>query len=259
MSKFERGFVALPDAVTPEVSISLDLPRYVDQNKIGANLRAIHSLARLGGISQVHVVNAPHDLSGSAAPSIIGYDFYGNAYAGKTSARSTTLFKLRSTTENEEAIMPARWNKLIIDVDVHSMGLTISKNKNAEGVNSPKEWSRQINGVLKKAIREGTRENLTTLTGDDLILALLSHGVSLSAAAILDAIDSRPNGVLFFIVYEGLIQALSQASKADTKSNEMLTEDGYRRSLFFIPQIDRVLLMELLSRIRTLVKLLEDE
>jgi hypothetical protein len=84
-ARIESGFVPLPkvEQEQPEdkIKIILNLPPYVDQDRIGVNLTGISKLCRLGGIRQLVVIGKTDEETSHVIPEISGMNSDGSAIA----------------------------------------------------------------------------------------------------------------------------------------------------------------------------------
>lgn len=172
MSQIERGYYPLSTVETrdiPKIDFALNLPEYVNTDKIGINIRRIHMMMRLGGINSLRVVGSSGEVE-TSAPSIVGHGSDGSAYAGTRAA----MKKVPSyTAEREKAGMPqtpylaGRWVDAKVEVNLSQMQDKLSQ---AGKLRSAEAWGQELNKAITQGIvEEGIKHVIFDLTPVDYV------------------------------------------------------------------------------------------
>lgn len=254
-SRIESGFISLPkvEQEQPEenIQILLNLPDYVDQDKIGVNLTGIAKLCRLGGIRQLVVIGNTDEEISHVIPEVVGLNSDGSAIASKKVARVTVpTFEMHKRDSSWRNIsISTRATNLAIDINVDEVALRVSEKP--KGVHSIGNWAGELDKGLKHPIRWAGNQNLlhnlerfdeTVRNGDLGFLCGTTVGFSLNP----------PGGYNFesLILVFGLINGAFKAAELMALRNH----PDFRPSLFPGPQVDRAIALGILSRTKTLIK-----
>lgn len=270
MSNIEKGFVPLPEAKTDQVRMQLELPSFVDKHKIGVNLRSIHKLCQIGGIHQLMIAGIDNDETSHATPTILGFNAQGNAFAGKTGEKTDApLQRAQSVSDNDVSHLelPAamNWKHTLIIMNMNEVRAKISNDTRwSDGVRSTDAWSHYMNKGIKDGLKqEGTHHLLFDVNQRDKIyLGFIATLTLLNASGIDIAIPFSSH--LRTPTVPGIIKASAYwnalynvfARIFDTRFN--LSDKAMRYSFFYGPQPDRALLLNILTRAKTLIKTIEE-
>lgn len=259
MSSIEKGFSPLPkvEREQPEdkIKILLNLPDYVDQDRIGVNLRDISKLCKLGGISQLIVVGKTDQDTSHVVPEVTGLNSDGSATVSKKIAK-VTVPTFESSVDNSawhDKWISDRWINLEVNLNIDEIALRVSEKP--EGVHGIKNWSQELNKGFKTPIRESGSKNLLqgleTKDKDDLI-ELAGFVFVFDLFSALRGAHISPGYVAQSFLFANL----------GRKICDVIYKRGnpdYRFSIFPGPQIDRAIALGILSRTKTLVKDLHTE
>jgi hypothetical protein len=258
-SRIESGFVPLPkvEREQPEnnIKISLNLPGYVDQDRIGVNLTEIARLCRLVGIRELVVLGKTDEETSRTLPEIAGVNLDGSAMASKkiTKAITTPIFETnsRSYDNRKWPLIANRWIDLNIGINVEEIGLRISRQP--EGIRAVKNWAKELNNGLKIPIKNVGNQNLlhNLEIGDKFELGsiVVIVGTSLGLELAL--------GILSPILTDMLLISAPVAGKLGSLLRKRMGLDpdpNHRFSIFLGPQIDRAIILNIESATTTLIK-----
>jgi hypothetical protein len=251
-ARIESGFVPLPkvEQEQPEdkIKIILNLPPYVDQDRIGVNLTGISKLCRLGGIRQLVVIGKTDEETSHVIPEISGMNSDGSAIASKKIAR-VTVPAFESSSRNSSRrnqTIAERWINLDIRMNVDEIGLLVSEETG--GVHNVGNWTRELNKGLRTPIRKAGNQNLLhNLECDDklrYLIQLCVTGVFLPIALLANwglAFDTGfiIGGPIWTQILEGI---------------QRWKDPDYRFSITPGFQIDRAIVLGITSRTRNLIK-----
>jgi len=264
----ERQYTPLPQANDEKVRINLSLPEFVDTNRVGVNLQEIHYLCRIAGIKHLLVTDTYAEEKSEEKPTVVGVTSSGEALAGKVKHQKRDLFN----TSSDQSIGPgevglshsARWVNGTIYMDIRSIATEIISNKTQEdGVRSIPAWTYEFNSTMKKGIRDiGTRHLLAGLNRDERLNAL-GYVANILASSFIEGnilqepirLEIPPNfgDIAFAFIFVGLMY--KGASKL---LHPQTPPEGRRFSLFYGPQIDRAIALQIASRSTTLVQDLKE-
>jgi hypothetical protein len=252
-SRIESGFVPLPkvEQEQPEdkIRIALNLPGYVDQDRIGVNLTGIRKLCNLGGIRQLVVLGKTDEETSHVIPEVSGMNSDGSAVASKKMARVTVpTFEARQQHNSAEShdLIAHRWVDLNINMNVDEIGIRASEKKG--GVHAAGNWARELDRGVRVSIRRAGNKNLLhNLEVDDKVKYLTQLGIDgifLSFALLTNwglAFDS-----VFIIgtpIYTQIVERIYRWEDPD-----------YRFSITPGFQIDRAIALGITARTRNLIK-----
>jgi hypothetical protein len=256
-SRIESGFVPLPkvEQEQPEdrIKIVLNLPGYVDQDRIGVNLTGISKLCDLGGIRQLVVLGKTDEETSHVISEVSGMNSDGSAVASKKMARVTVPTFEASTHDNSSRSnwMAERWISLGINLNVDEIGLHVSEEKG--GVHAVENWTRELDKGVRVPIRRAGNQNL--LHGLRLGDTMAILNIALAATNIFQMLDVSP-------LSAALVLAYAEGFKAVEEFFVQRFPDRYpdhRFSLFPGFQLDRAIALGVTSRTRSLIRDLRQE
>ncbi len=254
-SRIESGFVPLPkvEQEQPEdnIHILLNLPGYVDQDRIGVNLTGIANLCDLGGIRPLRVFGKTGEETSHVIPEIVGINSDGSAMASKKIAKVTVpTFEMRLRNSSwRNRWIAERWIRLNINMNVDEIGQRVSEQSG--GVHSAKNWATELDRGFKTPIRTAGNQNLLhDLEFGDKIHLVGTGGYTILALLVSEIF--RPDSRLFYAA--GCVIINTVPSFIESRINP-----GYRFSLFPGFQVDRAIALGITSRTRNLIKDLNSE
>jgi hypothetical protein len=259
-STIERGFVPLPkvEQEQPEdnIGIYLNLPSYVDQDRIGVNLRDIAGLCKLGGIRQLLVIGQTDKETSHVIPEVSGLQADGSATASSKMAKvivPTFEARMDDLGWGRTDRIETRWIGLSVNMNMDEIALRVSEKTG--GLHATKNWTKELDKGFKTPIRKAGNQNLlhNLESFDKFTLGLMG-----AVVGGVEAIEELGGGqaslervALFAFVY-------TFVAKVDDASTLRGNPD-HRFSIFPGPQIDRAIALSILSRTRTLIKDLYQE
>ncbi len=254
MSEFKDGYFPIEYANTNRTRFVIPFPEYVKPQQIGVNLRGLRMLLRIGGISHLRVAGQTDGETTRFTPTIVGYDSQGNAYAGKKGEKVTIP---EFTTYDDEANRnqdasewkphSATWKNAVINLNINEMAERIrQEDKWARGVSSTEAWAYHLDKVVRKGVSDiGVRH--LTLGVDRTTWGLTAFQYVLAGALEVStghpSIESMAYRILFMSLCMNLVHYIGHRN----------TYDGYRWSVLYGPQLDRALLLIVLSSRTNLV------
>lgn len=253
-SAIERGFVPLPkvEREQPEdnIRILLNLPDYVDQDRIGVNLAGIARLCRLGGIQTLIVIGNTGEETSHVIPEVVGLNSDGSAVASKKIAKVTVpTFETKmydATWRNQQ--IASRWIRLNINMNIDEVALRVSEEQ--EGVHSVKNWTQELDGGFKVPIRRAGNQNLLHDLGSLDRQVYAGLGLITALFAGLELANNGSPDLGLDILKLGAAIAVTRAPLLI----EALVNQNYRFSIFPGHQVDRAVALGILSRTKTLIK-----
>lgn len=248
MSEFKDGYIPIQYANGYKTRFVIPFPEYVKPEHIGVNLGRLDTLLRVGGISHLRVVGQTNGNTTKFTPTIVGYDSQGNAYAGKKGEKITVPEFSSSEDEantNLDASVwrphAATWKNVVINLNVNEMAERIrQEDKWSRGVYSTEAWAHH----LDKDIREG----VASMGIKHLALGFnkynrISTSIQYALMGLFEASSGHPSveSMAFRVPF------VSQFLNVIDYFSYRNTDDGYRWSTFYGPQLDRALLLKVLS------------
>jgi hypothetical protein len=254
-ARVESGFVPLPkvEQEQPEdnIKIYLNLPVYVDQDRIGINLSGIARLCELGGIRPLIVLGQTSQDTSHVLLEVAGLNSDGSAIASKKMTKvAVPLFEADSQNSTRHPVTIAeRWKGTRININVAEMGHRVSDQ--ATGVQSTENWTRELNALFKGSIREAGNQNLLhnlePLDKLFYLTSLIAYGSTLAEWGLGSELPFPvfvSASVASFFVFGGFFNAVRYAAY----------NPDHRQSIFLGFQVDRAIALGVTSRTRTLVK-----
>lgn len=257
MSSKERGFIPLTKAQSERVRFQVALPDFIDQDKIGVNLNQIHRLCQIGGISTLVVLGVEDQDISEATPQILGFNNQGSAYMGKASS-SMVVPPSESISGSTRKDSPhiAQWAHSIIAVNMNEVRQRIENNKKwTDGIRSPKAWSYYLNRGIKDGIsKEGTAQ-LLGIRGGKVDLAVFSTLVVLNSTGTAPFryephVPSLPEAAGTYFTFSFIWNLWDRL----VTRHPSLNDRDSRYTLFVGPEVDRAILLNILTKTSTLVK-----
>lgn len=250
MSRFEfapRGYQPLSEAElgTPRIDFALNLPEYLNTDKIGINVRRIHMMMRLGGIRSLTIEGKSGETE-TVTPSIVGGNEEG-AVAG-TRAIIKKVPKSMSLRSNESGdreynSLASKWTDARVIVNLSQMQDELSQ---AGQLRSEKAWAKEINKAITKELTEqGTKHLLMDMEFWDYfdVAASLGYtGVSTSFH-----LEEGPLGAIRRLLLYNLGMNIMNRYVFGRKYARY-NDDGYRWSAFVGPQFDRAVILQTMAK-----------
>lgn len=236
MAKSEK-FIPIDEASTERVKFALDLPQYLDRNKIRSHAERIQSLMGLGGIKNLQVETFEADRV-SASPLIVGRDSEGGGYAGKIGSPT------KSNTIESNGVIGENQVDVRVGVDVQALAAKISN----EGLKSEAVWAREIDRLVLQGIRAGSTESLLK---KNVSFDLVTKSPVFGFATLLSATS---NGFSEVVSPDDLLIRYSGLLPITYLSNKYLYGNAQRASLVWGPQVDRWAILQARTRIQHVVK-----
>lgn len=250
MSRIESGFVPLPkveqEQPEPNLEIRLNLPEYVDQDRIGVNLTQIVRLNDWGGIRRLRVVGKTDMDTSSESPELVGINPDGSAIASKKVAK-VTVPTFDSSSRNADwhnYSIANRWVNAGVNINLDEMSQRL-KDK-PEVVRSPANWAKELDNGIKATIRAKGHMNLlhSMETRDKS-----DYGIMMTVSGIASILLFLSEGRIAPFTVVGVWAGSRVVSLARS-----VAQSDWRFS--FIPgyQIDRAAILSIQSRLKTVVK-----
>lgn len=258
----ERGFVPISDAQSERVMIKIPFPEFVDDQRIGVNVREIHRLCQIGGIRKIAVIGIDDLDTSRSEPQILGFNEQGSAYMGKAVSKTEAPVSLSDSGYTEGYYHTERWTNAVIAVDMNALKERVVHDKRwPEGVRSPSAWSHYLNKGIKDGIsNEGTIQLLSLNPKVRLALFTAAVGLDVSGIGFPFFSTNHPHfpeitetASHYFVsssVWNIVDRVISGGSVKDSKA---------RYTLFYGPEVDRAILLKILTKTRTLVKQIEPQ
>lgn len=250
MARLESGFIPLPDAQSEKIRINLDLPSFIDKHKIGLNLSATESMMQMGGVKHLRISTETEGETTSQEVNIVGFTNQGEAFAGKAKTTNIPTAQYDSDLNNDGRNMISHcseWINVNTTFNIDELATRISQDKRwSEGIRSTDAWASYLNKDIKKSIaKEGTHHLVFGLTRSQLLYM-----------AIMD-VPFPPYNNISHVIHSFLL--------GNTIGNVLghvlakLNAEDARYSLFFGPEVDRAAILNIMAKVKTLVKKIEPE
>ncbi len=257
----ENKFTPIPEIRHERIRVALSLPPFVDQEKIGVDLKRTELLMNIGGIRYLKISSAHKGITKSE-PTIVGVGPGGEALAGKAGYAdpaeifsSETLHLFDRLPINLPSTL--NWASAATIINIDEIVDQIVKNKKWEkGTRDPAAWSHYLNETIKTTIaKTGRHQLLETAYKEEKLFAALIYATSVISflAIALDNQRGPVAGLLSEVPWFLFINQFFYASEyLYLLSPE--TRHKVRPSLFFAWQIDRAIVLWALSKFSTLAK-----
>lgn len=239
MPEVKKDYIPLPELESPSFRFAVTLPNFVDPRSFGINLKRVGLLCRLGGIGHLRVVSLTEQETSSYVPTIAGFDAQGNAYAAKTGLKTSTPLYTVDSRENSDGILAQKWVNGVIKINIdETANRILSETRWSNGVNMPDAWAYHLNRSIRGGIEDiGIKHLVIGFNKMDLV----------SNFIVIASIASGNNALLGYVPWLFWFNVVMPYA--------MRTYGDFRRSLFLSgPQLDRALLLKLISSRSTLVK-----
>lgn len=261
-SRIESGFVPLPkvEQEQPEerIRIHLNLPSYIDQDKIGVNLTGISKLCRLGGIRELVVIGNTGEETSHVIPEIVDLNSDGSAVASKKIAKvAVPTFEMdikdnKGQTEN----ISTRAVNLNIKINIDELASRVTEKP--EGAHSVKNWTKELDKGFKVPIRKSGNQNLLrNLEWNDRTAYIAAGGFSVGVPFI-DLFATLRGDIIFLEAQLASVALIVGALKA-SETLSLRKHPDFRYSLFLGYQIDRAIALGISSRTKPLIKDLQHD
>jgi hypothetical protein len=258
MSKFERGYHPLSSVEsleTPRVAMKLNLPDYVNTDKIGVNVRGMHRMMKLGGINSLSVTGTSGERS-SVTPVVVGSDGGSalGAFVGKEVVVAT--FNTKSRRANPGRYIPAQAEWIDVDLKVNLDEITQRIENRKKRLRDVNAWAHQLNNAISDGIASigsrhviGNYDLFQKATSVSLYGTTEMFGIAGSVAAH-QPIAGNAIGSYFL----GTLVGNVTTRNIYQKSRDQDDQNGFRWSLVYGPQVDRAVLLHGLAKSTRVVK-----
>lgn len=247
MPEVKKDCVPLAELESPKLRFVAPLPSFVDPRSIGINLDRVTLLLRLGGISHLRVEGQTSPETSSFVPTIVGFDTQGSAYAAKTGMKTSTptyTVDSLSLPGRGLTLLGSRWVNGVVKINVDETVNRILSNTRRwrNGVNSSDAWSYHLNRILKGGIVDiGTKHLVLGARRIDYLLELFP------VLYIANSFFGDRNPLAAYAIWCFSVNGFNACFN--------INPEGWRQSLLLYgPQLDRVLLLKLISLKSTLVR-----
>lgn len=255
MSQFERverGYHSLSkiEEVTPRVKLSLNLPEYIDQDKIKVNVRQLHRMMRMGGISTITVVGQSGEIE-STTPSLVGHSPDGTGYAGNKTIVKKVPTSVSSRERQGDIDQPlftaGRWTDATVTINLSQLQDKLSQ----EGkLRSPQAWAKELDQAMKEGVAQEGIKHLTLDSASYISFVLAtSFGTLLGTDGVVHG--TLANNLYYHVMYNVINRIRYKWNDYDT--------DGYRWSLIAGPQLDRALILKGMEKAGKVVRVFPEK
>lgn len=250
MAEVKKDYTPLAELESPKLRFVAPLPSFVDPRSIGINLKRVTLLCRLGGISHLRVEGLTDEETSSFVPTIVGFDTQGSAYAAKTGMKtSVPTYTVDSLSLPGRGLtyLASRWVNGVVKINVdETANRILSETRWRNGVNSNDAWSYHLNRILKGGIVDiGTKHLVLGASRLDYLLELFP------VLSIANIFFGGGNPLVMYALWYFGVNGLTARFN--------INPEGWRQSLLLHgPQLDRALLLKLISLKSTLVRSIPD-
>lgn len=255
MSEIKKGYVPLDQVQSSRARFVVTLPEFVDKNQIGVNLKGLDRMCKLGGISHIKVVTTEGDTS-QFVPTIVGVSKNGEAIAGKTGVKTSVPTFTVESEKSRQGLdgslfgLPhaASWINTTVNINTNEVADRIKDDpKWDHGVNSSNAWAYHLNEAVKKGVTETGFNHLA------MGLSKTNWGSTAFQYGLMGFFESQIanptlESGLFRLFFVGGFHNMMSYIRSRGYGEE------FRLSAFYGPQLDRALLLKLLSTQTTIVK-----
>ncbi|OGE02585.1 hypothetical protein A3G16_03605 [Candidatus Curtissbacteria bacterium RIFCSPLOWO2_12_FULL_41_16] len=264
MSSVERGFIPITEAQSERVRFQVGLPDFVDQDRIGVNLREIQRLCQIGGIHRLVVLGVEDLDTSKTVPQILGFNSQGSTYMGKAASKAdVSPSESFSAPGWEGKSHPQQWSDALIAVNMNQVRDRIGNDKRwSEGIRSPKAWSHYLNRGIKDGIsKEGIAQLLNLRNKVDLAIFAAFVGAAATDAVPLPRwfdphIPSVREAIQAYFTWSITWNVIERFMDG---KRPFLSDGNNRYTAFYGPEVDRAVLLKVLTKTRTLVKQIEGQ
>jgi hypothetical protein len=257
MQKFEKGFFPLREVEDREIEgikVSLNLPDYVDSDKIGVNLRGIYRLCRMGGIGAIRIIGSMDGDISTYAPDIVGMNSDGAAEAGKRGLkRKAPLFHGEPRLVSQKLPSECSWLDTTINVNLREIKCRILDKKNKK-LREPGNWTDDLDKALRTGISsEGTRHLIKDVT-ENQKGRMLGIAIFFASWDYVDIQLSHASPKIIFPAFIAQLTTLGAAAKVLDRFDYRKHNGARKFSLFYGPHFDRAILLKIMSKTNRLIK-----
>ncbi len=255
MPEFEQGYVPLEYAQSTRARFVVHLPEFVNTDQIGVNLRGLDRLCRIGGIGHVRVTSSEGETT-QFVPTVVGISKNGEAIASKTGVRtSIPTFTVDSEKERPgldsfPSALPhaASWINTTININTNEVANRIQDDsKWKHGVHSTEAWAYHLNQAVRQGVTDSALKHLT------MGLSKINWGETAFQYGLMGFFESQngnptlESGIFRYFFVGGFLNMLAYVRSRGYG-------EDFRISAFYGPQLDRALILKLMSARTTLVK-----
>jgi hypothetical protein len=270
MSKIESGFVSLSEIDKYEdwenhrAVVRLELPSYVDRERIGVNLGSLDSVSRFSGIGGILLHGTTGNETTRSVPNIVGHSASGEAFAGRAATEEKApQFGVSGETMNTPGFAPLPLREVAYHVDLNLD--EIGERVKDRGVREAAPWAKELDRVAKQSIGTLGVHHLVFHTRPYTVGVAAFH----NADAQLYAMDSHPIDIIMgrdgpnFDIGESvgafIIRnfALNMYDLLSTRKIRRQFDLGFRWSFFYGPQFDRALILKTMLKFKKFFKPLD--
>lgn len=251
MVRAERGFHPLPSTEVKNASgvrITLDLPPFVDQERIGINVRRIQTMMQVGGIRSLHIYDSDSAVS-KVNPNVGGFNLDGSLVAvGAHAIEEVPVFE--TATEHvlfsQSLMHSGQWADAKIKINRSEIMDRMGNDK--VNLRSTDRWSTELDDAVRQGIsRIGSRYLVLGLDADNRRMFPSPYLYGTSVTVLGEHNDNTENYITNNLGISLAFNILGRIFHHQSGS-----KDGYRWSLFFGPQIDRAIVLKgLTSAVKT--------
>ena len=242
--------------------VDIPFPSWVETEQIGINLPKTERLMNVGGMKHVRIVGETNGEKTIAMPTGIGIAPDGSRYAGMMGAKeSAKTLSLESSLNPKRPILKnAEWTSTTIRLNLEEIQRQIEdKRMNLRKADS---WTPYLDGALRWGIRKaGSEHLLTNFTWSQkcfFFFVNIHNTVLLSSnldiLSILEKIPPKIPHVTEILFWTGVNAVFVSLFEPIIFGREDKTGSGYRISLIPGYEIDRAVVLQVLSRTNKLVK-----
>lgn len=250
----EHTYTPLPkvEAEAPRIKLALHLPDYVNQNEIGLRLRRIHRMMWTGGISSITVIGESGEVS-STSPTVVGHSPDGSAYAGKKATKKLVpTFQSEKTGQifkHEPKFIAGRWTDARIYLNLSEIQQRLSQKGQ---LRSSGAWAEVLDIALRRGIvKEGFNHLSKNVTQTDFRQVLIPLLGGIATQVFVPALGFGIGAFITHAVINIRNKRIYDRGDYDT--------DGFRRSLFVGPQLDRAVVLWTAGKTGKVAKVLPKE
>lgn len=152
------SFVPWNEVESDRLKIAIQIPDFVDTEKIGVNLAEIERLCDLAGIKEIII--KPHKIDqDNPSPIVIGHTGGGEALGGfVNSSIKTNEMENQPIPLEVKGLKPRIQSILQIGVDMEALKEFVVGSE--EGLRSVKVWADKFDSIMKDSLSSAGRENL---------------------------------------------------------------------------------------------------
>lgn len=258
MAEHKNNFIPLKEASFEGARFDVSLPNFIDTERIGVNTKAIHRFCRLGGIKHLRVTGNAEGETSSFTPTIVGYDSQGNAYAGKTGIK--TIVPTFTEDSDEDGYSEpgmykphaSTWVNTNLDLNLNEISKNIEQEERWQrNFRSTDAWSYYLNKSIKDGITDaGIKHLIWGFNKSEVFRHAFQYGMMgfFQATSGNNTVESFIQRLIFSSTFLNLFDAFVATRNIR----------DHRFSVFFGPQLDRALLLKILSTRTTLVASIKD-